>query len=155
MNEFEWRRQMRDLRQPVAPSPDLWARIDAALDREAAGAPPPAVALPPTAAPRRSRQPWLLAASFAALAAIAGGLALRLESTRAQRDVQAAAGIAATGHWKPGDPRLSGAAVELDAAQAELQQALHQAPASPALQRLLARTEQQQSRLRQMDHEAG
>ena len=32
MNEFEWRRQMRDLRQPLTPQRDLWASIDAALE---------------------------------------------------------------------------------------------------------------------------
>jgi len=32
MNEFEWRRQMRELRTPIAPSANLWTRIDAALE---------------------------------------------------------------------------------------------------------------------------
>ncbi len=33
MNEFEWRRQLRDLRQPQTPQRDLWPSIDAALTR--------------------------------------------------------------------------------------------------------------------------
>ena len=51
--------------------------------------------------------------------------------------------------------RSSGAAIELGAAQIELRQAIAQAPDSSALQRLLERTEQQQSRLRQLGHDAG
>ncbi|TAM58191.1 MAG: hypothetical protein EPN49_13455 [Rhodanobacter sp.] len=31
MNEFEWRRQLRDLRQPLRPRRDLWTSIEAAL----------------------------------------------------------------------------------------------------------------------------
>jgi hypothetical protein len=57
--------------------------------------------------------------------------------------------------WHPADPRLAGAAVELDAANMELRQAMEQAPDSPALQRLLYRTQKQQSQLRQMEHQAG
>ena len=57
--------------------------------------------------------------------------------------------------WSPSDPRLSGAAIELDAARLELQQAMQQSPHSPSLQRLLARTEQQQTQLRRLVHEAG
>ena len=57
--------------------------------------------------------------------------------------------------WRPNDPRLAGAAVELDAANMELRQAIEQAPDSPALQRLLMRTQKQQSQLRQMEHQAG
>ena len=32
MNEFEWRQQMRGLRQQLTPQRDLWDAIDAALD---------------------------------------------------------------------------------------------------------------------------
>lgn len=28
MNEFEWRRQLRELRRPLAPEHDLWASIE-------------------------------------------------------------------------------------------------------------------------------
>jgi hypothetical protein len=57
--------------------------------------------------------------------------------------------------WKPADPRLAGAAIELDAARMELQLAIRQAPNSPALQRLLDRTELQQTQLRQLANQAG
>jgi hypothetical protein len=140
MNEFEWRLQLRELHQPVAPPRDLWAGIEQALDQR-----------PTQAAPRRAaRMPWLLAASLAATTVLAIGLAPRLVTTTAGTE-RAFAGSG----WKPGDPRLAGAAIELDAAQLELRQAMHQAPDSSALQRLLLRTEKQQSRLRQFEHEAG
>ena len=140
MNEFEWRRQLRELHAPVAPPHDLWARIDAAMD-----------AAP--AARGHSRPGWLLAASFAGLSLLAVGLSLR-QSPSLDRP-QATATAATQAPWKPDDPRLAGAAIELDAARLELRQALQQSPNSPALQRLLSRTRQQQSRLRQLDQQAG
>ena len=141
MNEFEWRRQMRELREPVAPRHDLWDRIEAALE-------------PSPAAAHTRRAPnaalWLLAASFAGLTLLAVGLGSRLQP-------QPTATLAATGDtpraasWRPDDPRLAGAAIELDAAHMELRQALQQSPDSTGLQRLLIRTQQQQSRLRHLD----
>ncbi|HEV2622819.1 MAG TPA: hypothetical protein VGU65_12110 [Frateuria sp.] len=140
MNEFEWRRQLRELRAPVTPSADLWTRIDAALE-------------PAQPAARSSARPgWLLAASFAGLSLLAVGLSLRQDRLPAPSQNSIAATQAP---WKPGDPRLAGAAVVLDAANLELKQAIEQAPHSPALQRLLSRTRQQQSRLRQLDQQAG
>jgi hypothetical protein len=141
MNDLLWRRQLRDLRTPVTPSRDLWAGIDAALD--------------PLAPPARGglRQAWLLAASFAGLSLLAIGLSLRPEASPGHAPTTVAATVPALS-WTPGDPRLAGAAVELDAARLELRQALEQAPHSLALQRLLLRTQQQQSRLRQLDQQA-
>ncbi|MGN2252848.1 hypothetical protein ACFWZ4_05695 [Frateuria sp. GZRe12] len=139
MNEFEWRRQLRELRAPIAPAHDLWARIDAALE--------------PTAPARSSSRPgWLLAASFAGLSLLAVSLSTRQGQLL---DHPQTATATAQAPWKPDDPRLAGAAIELDAARLELRQALEQAPHSPALQRLLSRTHQQQSRLRQLDQQAG
>ncbi|UGB37540.1 hypothetical protein [Frateuria soli] len=140
MNEFEWRRQLRELRAPVAPRHDLWARIDVALE--------------PAAPARTSSRPgWLLAASFAGLSLLAVSLSLR--QGQLPDHPQVTATTATQAPWKPDDPRLAGAAIELDAARLELKQALEQAPHSPALQRLLSRTRQQQSRLRQLDQQAG
>lgn len=140
MNEFEWRRQLRELRAPVAPRHDLWARIDAALE--------------PAAPARGSSRPgWLLAASFAGLSLLAVSLSVRQGQLTGHP--QATATATSQASWKPDDPRLAGAAIELDAARLELKQALEQAPHSPALQRLLSRTRQQQSRLRQLDQQAG
>jgi len=146
MNEFEWLRQTRALREPVVPRRDLWAGIDAALDSAAATTP---------AAPRASHrvQRWLIAASFIGISLFSGSLAVHLKD----RPVTTAAIEAASNaeRWRPADPRLAGAAVELDAASMELRQAMEQAPHSPALQRLLYRTQKQQSQLRQMEHQAG
>jgi hypothetical protein len=143
MNEFEWHRQMRALRQPVAPRRDLWADIEARLD---AGG--PAVEATPRASRRQS---WLLAASFAGLSLLAVTLNHQLRVAEAPATLEARA----VDTWKPSDPRLAGAAVELDAARMELRQAMQQAPHSPALQRLLDRTEKRQSQLRQLEQQAG
>jgi len=106
-------------------------------------------------APRRLlRQPqnWLIAASFVGLSLFAGSLAVHLRD----RTLDNATAVSTdAGRWRPNDPRLAGAAVELDAANMELRQAMEQAPNSPALQRLLYRTQKQQSQLRQMEHQAG
>jgi hypothetical protein len=147
MNEFEWLRQTRALREPVSPRRDLWPAIDAALDDAASNAP----------APRRSAaqraQGWLLAASFAGMSLFAGSLAVHL---RDRPLATAAASVTPdVERWRPSDPRLAGAAVEFDAASMELRQAMEQAPHSPALQRLLYRMQKQQSQLRQMEHQAG
>lgn len=143
MNDFEWRRQLRDLRQPHTPRRDLWERIEPAL--EAAPNPLP---IAPHKQPT-PRAPWWFAMGLAAVTVLAIGL---------MRHAPMAAGstsqLASAPPWKPDDPRLAGAAIELTAAQYELRQAIEQAPDSPALQRLLDRTEQQQSRLRQLTHDA-
>lgn len=150
MNEFEWRRQLRDLRQPVMPTPDLWLSIDAALSR-VEHEPAPANEAPATLH-RLSHPRWVLGAVAASLILV-GSLVWRTTPTPA---VVPIAGVnTAPGPWKPADPRLAGAAIELDAAQMELKLALDQAPGSPALQRLLDRTEMQQTQLRQRTHQAG
>lgn len=155
MNEFEWRRQLRNLDQPHAPGRDLWASIDAALDQGANPHGPdtgPRAERDATAQLRPRRRPWRFAASAAAILMLAGGMgwhALQVPDAAAITDTEPTPG------WKPSDPRLSGAAIELDAARMELQLALQQAPDSPALQRLLDRTERQQAQLRQLSHRAG
>jgi hypothetical protein len=144
MNEFEWRRQMRDLREPVSPRRDLWQRIEPALAQAAA-------ATPGAGRPRASNVPlWLLAAGFAGVTLLAVGLGLRQDRWAAGTPL-AHVRSHASAPWKPEDPRLAGAAIELDAAGMELHQAMQQSPDSPALQRLLLRTQQQQSWLRHLD----
>lgn len=146
MNEFEWLRQTRALREPMAPRHDLWPELDAALDAADA-------ATPAAGKPSRRRQGWLLAASLAGLALFSGSVVMHLHEQPA--DVSIAQATPDVARWRPTDPRLAGAAVELDAASMELRQAMEQAPDSPALQRLLYRTQKQQSQLRQMEHQAG
>ncbi|PWK88491.1 hypothetical protein [Fulvimonas soli] len=141
MNEFEWRRQLRDLRRPVAPRRDLWPDIEATLG-----------GLDAPAARAASRAPqWLAAAAVAALSLLSVGFGLLQSRRAAEPGLATMMAPAARAAWKPSDPRLAGAAIELDAARLELRQAMRQAPDSTALQRLLERTEQQQSRLRHLD----
>lgn len=149
MNELQWRRQLRDLRQPLTPPANLWASIDAALSGEHE----PLASDQSSRSPRRTTHPrWLLAALAASLMLV-GGIAWR--TLHAPSIAPAAVVLVTPTSWKPADPRLAGAAIELDAAQMELKLALEQAPDSPALQRLLDRTKMQQSQLRQWAHQAG
>lgn len=143
MNELDYLRQTRSLNRPVAPPRDLWAGIEARLDAGQA----------PAALPSRHRraQPWLMAAAIAAVAVISGGIGLRLAPGGDSPEVAKTE----TRAWKPADPRLTGAAVVLDAAHMELSQAMQDSPNSPALQRLLQRTERQRDRLRSFDKQAG
>jgi hypothetical protein len=145
MNEFEWLRQTRALNQPVPPARDLWPDIAARLGT-------PVVATP--ARRRRNLLPWAMAASLAALSLLAGGLSLRQAQAPAT-GYAVLAPAAQDARWKPRDPRLSGAAIELDAAHSELTQAMQQAPRAAFLQRLLDRTNQQRDRLERFEHEAG
>ncbi len=151
MYEFAWRRQLRDLRQPLSPPDELWGSIHARLDALAPlqVAPPAAKAEPPSVRRRRRLGAVGLAASIGLSAAV-GWYVLR--PAAAPMPVISAVSFV---HWKPVDPRLAGATIELDAARMELQQALRQAPDSPALQRLLVRTERQQAQLRRLGREAG
>ena len=154
MNELEWHRQMRGLRTPAAPRRDLWVDIDAALD-----AARPTIDIAP--ARRFRRRTWMgaVAASLAGLLLLAAGTSWMLR----QQAHDTAPSVAQTPapatstltRWKPADPRLAGAAIELDAARMELRQALRQAPNSDALQRLLDRTERQQAQWRQLEKQAG
>lgn len=147
MNEFEWRLQMRGLRQPLAPQQDLWAGIESALD--GAGRHDMVHARPH----RAHRQRWLIGAGLAASLLLAAGIGWHVAHAP---PASAASSIATNApSWKPADPRLSGAAIELDAARMELQLAIQQAPNSAALQRLLGRTEQQQNQLRQLASQPG
>ncbi len=148
MNEFEWRRQLRDLRQPLAPQRNLWSSIEASLDHPEVKH--PAVLQQVSGRLSRSRKSWLIAGSLAASALLACGIAWRFQAPL----VAPSASMVSSG-WKPADPRLAGAAVELDAAQMELQLAIKQAPDSAALQRLLNRTHIQQTQLRLLASQAG
>ncbi|HET6912303.1 MAG TPA: hypothetical protein VFH71_03040 [Rhodanobacteraceae bacterium] len=141
---FEDRQKLRALAQPVEPQRDLWAGIAARIET-------------PSRAPHRRMQWLAIAASFACAAVIVGVISVRMlhSSQPAASPAQIAAAANTPARWKPSDPRLRGAAVELRAAQGELQQALAIAPNSPYLQRLLQSTEHQQSRLRRLETDAG
>lgn len=141
---FEDRQKLRALAQPFEPQRDLWPAIAARIEIQAR-------------APRRRMQWLAMAAAFACVAVIVGAVGIRVAHSPepATTPAQIATAQGPTARWKPNDPRLRGAAVELHAAQGELQQALAIAPHSPYLQRLLQSTEHQQSRLRRLDVNAG
>lgn len=151
MNEFEWRRQLRDLREPTPPRRDLWQPISLALgdlteDR------------PAYVASIRRHRPGIGLRRLAGVALAASFLLVAAwgwHGLHAPASAAVASAPAPTSRWKPADPRLSAAAIELDAARIELQQAIEQAPESPSLRRLLARTEQQQSQLHRLAGVAG
>jgi tryptophan 2,3-dioxygenase len=150
VNEFSWRRQLRNLRQPHAPRHDLWRAIDAALDGQTISAPSSNMFAMNRRSLRVRRRRFAAAAAGACLLLGAAGwyalpFSAPFNSGSSTLTVQ----------WQPSDPRWSGAAIELHAAHRELQQAMRQAPASAALQRLLERTELQQSQLRQLARQAG
>jgi hypothetical protein len=150
MNEFEWRRQLRDVRQPLVPRADLWASIDAALDDAESSTARASLS-------RRSENParWLMAAGVAASIVLAGVIGWHARYVSATASTASNQNTNPAPNWTPTDPRFTGAATQLNAARAELRQAIEQAPDSPALQRLLIRTELQQSQLRQLAREAG
>lgn len=133
MNEFEWLRQTRSLASPSTPQRDLWPDIAAHL----------------AAAPgRREAHPaWSIAA--AVLLACGGLLGLH---TGLQHGADSAPGAR---NWQPADPRLVAAAVDLDAAHAEITQALQLDPHGQYLHRLLQRTERQRNHLQTLDQTAG
>ncbi|MCE5231984.1 MAG: hypothetical protein ABFC67_01225 [Mizugakiibacter sp.] len=137
MNEFEWLRQTRALDAPAEPGRDLWPAIAARIS-----------AMPPR---RRPSPRLLLAAASAAAVLVVGGIGARL--------LQAQAPTAQVAHetprWNPRDPRLAGAAIELDAARYELRQALDESPRAAFLHHLIDRTERQQARLQRLERSAG
>lgn len=141
---FEDRQRLHALAQSVQPQRDLWPAIAARIETQ-------------SRTPRRRMQWLAIAASFACAAVIVGVIGERTlhSSQPATSPAQIAAAAKTSARWKPNDPRLRGAAVELRAAQGELQQALAIAPNSPYLQRLLQDTENQQSRLRRLETNAG
>jgi hypothetical protein len=151
MNEFEWRRQLRELRQPELPRRDLWPSIHAALDHAEHAQSPGSEPLPQGRVGHRKS--WLAGAAVAAMLVLSAGSVWHVfhmpEATPVANVTPAAT------RWKPADPRLVGAAIELNAAQVELKLALRQSPDSAALKRLLDRTQMQQTQWRQLADQAG
>ena len=148
---FEDRQKLRALARPVEPQRDLWPQIAARIETAPRG--------------RRPLPGWLAtAASLAGVAILSAAIGFGIMHSAgaphtADAPAQDAARMASTGNgvpsWNPHDPRLRGAAVELHAAQGELQQALAMTPHSASLQRLLDDTRAQQARLRHLDLDAG
>lgn len=155
MNDFELRRELREMRVPHEPRRDLWAQIAGRLD----GAP----ALPKPIA----RRPWwpLAVAAGVALAVTAGLFSLTMQD----RDDNQQAGISSLRDGPSvkeqierareladsGDPRLAGAEVVIDAASDELEQALQQHPDAVFLVGLINRTHAQRRKLARLGLNAG
>lgn len=147
MNEFDTLRRLRELNTPRAPQTDLWPAI---ADRITATAPP-------------RRAMWLpVAAAAAVVLAVAGSLYVGLQPQLAPE--RSGGDFAALPHVSPSaalaaapasDPRLAGAGVVLEAAQAELEQALEQRPDAAFLVGLLSRTNAQRVKLEHYGASAG
>lgn len=144
MNEFEWLKQTRSLKQPVEPAHDLWSGIAARIG-----------AAPHKPASRSSRLlPWAMAASLAAVSVLAGVLVRQQHLTPTPRLAMQAA-PARTTPWKPRNPLLAGPAIELNLARQQLTRAIRQSPHDPFLRHMLAYTNAQVERLQQLPHSAG
>lgn len=152
MNDFEIQRRLREMNAPRPPQLDLWPAIEKRIANEGR----------PVQAPRRRGWLPLAAAAGLLLAVTTGILVIGLQqSTTSNVDTREAHPLerealrispsdADMRQRAPGgDPRLAGAAVVLDAAQAELEQALEQRPDATFLVGLLNRTN---ARRMKLDH---
>ena len=151
MTDFEIQRRLRDLRGPVEPSRDLWPGIATRLT----AAPVPA------ALPSRRRLPLALAAGVT-LAALAGVLAIALQRQPVERPLAETDPAALPGVGRVpldqvpgGDPRLAGATLVIDSAQAQLEAAMEQQPEAVFLVGLLNRTHAQRMKLERIGAQAG
>lgn len=134
MSDFEWLRQTRDLNRPATPQRDLWPRIAMAIETQ-----------PVQQRRKRTRWPLALAATLA-LALMVGF------STWIQRGPSSPTTAASkSSSWQPQDPRLVAGVADVDAARAELTQALATTPDAAYLQRLLARTADTRQRLQDLE----
>jgi len=160
MNELEIQRGLRAMNAPREPAVDLWQGIAARIAAETEQATTDAAKSPS----RRRWLPFALAAGTLLAATGASLLGLRIQEGTgiAQQTVplqkfsritpaQALDAARAPG----GDPRLAGAAVVLDAANAELQQALEQQPDAVFLVSLLNRTNARRMKLEHYGARAG
>jgi hypothetical protein len=131
MNEFQWLRQTRALREDTPPTRDLWPGIAACLE------------------PRGRQSPlhaWLPSMATAAIVVLS--VMLGVTALHAPRSLTHDGVTAAQVHrWKPADPRLAGAAIEFQAAESEIRLAMAQTPDAPFLKRIHQRTQAQQWRL--------
>jgi hypothetical protein len=161
MNDFELQRQLRAMNAPRPPQNDLWSGIAERIAADDAVA----------AATQRRKARVPLAAAAALLAFVVTGslmLGLRgpgndvtqqsgadpsLASSQKLRDF--ARDARSSSRAPGGDPRLVGAAVVLDAAHAELEQALEQRPDAVFLVSLLNRTNARRMKLDHFGANAG
>ncbi|MGB0132477.1 hypothetical protein [Dokdonella sp.] len=158
MNEFELRRELRGLRADREPEQDLWLPIARRLQTEETAAHKPA---------RKRRLAWL---PLGAAAAIAVSLSAGIFATAMQGPSYVASPDSSTmGQGIPVqnqierarelattvDPRLAGAEVVVDAANAELEDALRQQPDAVYLVGLINHTHAQRRKLARLGLDAG
>jgi hypothetical protein len=155
MTDFEIQRGLRQMNTPRMPQADLWPGIAARI----------AVA---ETRPRRSvRRSWLpFAAAASLLLALGAGVAVLRMQPRDDATISAHSSMPMPSRVSPkdardftrapgGDPRLVGAAVVLDSAHAELEQALEQRPDAVFLVSLLNRTNARRMKLEHYGARAG
>ena len=144
MSEFEWRSEMRKLGGAIEPARDLWPSIEARI------------AMLPN---RRSRRPLIF--SMAAALLVACGAAvfawrLHIAAPAVSPDVASVAAVTnvANKHKhaqadlpQPAHPALAAAALDLNDASEDIQEALEQRPDAVFLVGLLNRTNSQRLRL--------
>ncbi len=155
MDEFEWRRRLRDLRTACEPARDLWVAVSARIAQAPAHI-------------HVDRKPWLRTGAVAAVvlglaAALASFFAVRpaLQSNRLSGHVQMQSARQDAGSsysprtaldWDaPRDPSIAAAATEIDGATFTLQQALEQNPNAVFLVSLLNRSYEKRMRLSRLD----
>jgi hypothetical protein len=157
MNDFEIQRGLRQMNTPRMPQADLWpgiaARISAAETR--------------TQPQRSMRRNWLpFAAAASVLLAVGAGITVLRMQPHDDAVVSANRSMPMPSRISPkdardftrapgGDPRLVGAAVVLDSAHAELEQALEQRPDAVFLVSLLNRTNARRMKLEHYGARAG
>lgn len=154
MNDFELQRRLREFNSPSLPHVDLWPGIATRIAAEQTN----------TRVAHRPGSRLLLAAAAAVLLAVVSAAALlgirghdhdlAIASTTtlapaSPRDSMDYPGV------RGGDPRLLGAAIVLDSAHAELEQALEQRPDAVFLVSLLNRTNAQRLKLHHFGANAG
>ena len=159
MNEFELRRELRGLRTDREPGQDLWVQIAGRLQTEESAVQQPAQ--------KKRRHNWLPLSVAAAIAVSlsAGIFSMAMqesafvaspasigtsENVSVQNQIERARELATTV-----DPRLAGAEVVVDAANAELEEALRQQPDAVYLVGLINRTHAQRRKLARLGLDAG
>lgn len=165
MNEFEWRRQLRDLRAEVDPPVQVWTAIASRIAGEGAAG------VAPTGFGRssRSRHWGRPAPAVAALLVLGVGIALTFPLTprsspgvavavRAELPdgTRAPTGDAgAQSSQLARNPVLAATDAELRELQEQIQRALVLQPDSSSLRRMLSRTESERRRLLQYQSQLG
>lgn len=153
MTDFELQRRLRDLCVPVEPQRDLFPAIAARIAVQSLAV-----------TPARRRAPWAYAAAAAIFIAVITGIGLgsvdRLQPTDTSSMALHPAKLpgmtgAALAVAPGGDPRLAGAAIVLDGAQSQLEQAMAERPDAVFLVSLMNRTQAQRMKLERLGHDAG